>query len=69
MSEREILQREVAAHAERVAEISARLNDLEAGDDDGAPHARQIGLLRMELKGRVAAVAIGSARLKMLRPD
>jgi len=63
MSEREILQREVDAHAARVAEITSALQN---GDGDEMPDA-QARLLRMELIGRTAAVAIGSSRLKFLR--
>ena len=69
MSEREILKLEVARHARRVAEITAALEELQAlaGDDDEAPNARQVGLLKMEMKGRSAAIALGSSRLKFLR--
>jgi hypothetical protein len=71
MSEREVLEREVAAHAARVAEINAALRELQetAGDDGDVPatRARQAGLLRMELHGRAAAIEIGSSRLRFLR--
>ena len=60
MSERAILEKEVAGHRARVEELEAALRDL---DDE-----RQAALLRMELKGRAAAVELGSARLKYL-PD
>ena len=60
MSERDILEREVASHRARVEELLDKLREVE---DD----ARQAGLIRMELKGRTAAVELGSARLKMLR--
>lgn len=73
MSEREILKREVARHAERVAEITAALRELlaSAGESGEMPpgRAREAGLLRIELRGRVAAVEIGSSRLKFLRDD
>ena len=59
MSERETLEIEVAAHRARVEEITATL--AEAPEDSTAQ------LLRLELKGRSAAVAVGSARLRMLR--
>ena len=64
MSEREILQREVAAHAERVAEITAALQVADEGDELSAGRAR---LLRMELMGRTAAIELGSSRLRFLR--
>jgi len=60
MSEREILEREVARHSARVEVIRAAL----AAMDESGPEAR---LLAMELKGRSAAVEVGTARLKMLR--
>ncbi len=70
MSEREILQLEVARHTERVAQITATLENLQAGagdEDANSPGAKQIELLKMELKGRAAAIAIGASRLKFLR--
>jgi hypothetical protein len=60
MSEREILEVEVASHKARVDEITLALRD--APDD-----LRDTQLLRMELRGRSAAVEVGSARLRMLR--
>jgi hypothetical protein len=60
MSERSILEREVASHRARVQELEAALATLEEND-------RQAALLRMELKGRSAAVELGSARLRNLR--
>jgi hypothetical protein len=60
MSERAILEREVASHRARVQELEAALQDLEEND-------RQAALLRMELKGRTAAVELGAARLRSLR--
>jgi len=59
MSEREILEIEVAAHRARVEEITAALAD--------APEDKMAPLLKMELRGRSAAVEVGSARLRMLR--
>jgi hypothetical protein len=59
MSEREILEVEVAAHRARVEEITATLAE--------APEDHMAQLLRIELRGRSAAVEVGSARLKMLR--
>ena len=66
MSERETLRQEVARHAERVREIVAALQHLEA-DAAEDERAREAGLLRMELVGRTAAVELGTARLKFLR--
>jgi hypothetical protein len=69
VSERQILEVDVANHEARVAELIAALQDLqediEANPSAGLLH--QATLLKMELKGRNAAVAVGSARLKMLR--
>ena len=59
MSEREILEIEVAAHRARVEEINAMLTE--------AQESLASQLLRIELRGRSAAVQIGSARLRMLR--
>jgi len=62
MSERAILEREVASHRARVDELVAAIGALDENDRQGA-------LLRMELKGRTAAVELGSARLRNLRDD
>ena len=62
MSERAILEREVASHRARVEELVAAIEALDEND-------RQAALLRMELKGRTAAVELGSARLRNLRDD
>ena len=59
MSERAILEREVASHRARVEELEQALQSL--GDNP------QAALLRMELKGRAAAVELGAARLRFLR--
>ena len=73
MSERQILEVEVARHEARVAEITAALRDLQENLEQAAnPPAglvHQAELLKMELKGRSAAVAVGGARLRMLRHD
>ena len=73
MSERQILEVEVASHQARVAEITDALRSLQENLDQSAdPPAvlqRQAELLRMELRGRSAAVAVGSARLRMLRHE
>ena len=50
----------MAGHRARVEEL---LDKLRAVEDD----VRQAGLIRMELKGRNAAVELGAARLRMLR--
>jgi hypothetical protein len=60
MSEKAVLEREVAYHRARVEQLEALLRGLEENDQGAA-------LLRMELKGRSAAVEIGSARLRFLR--
>lgn len=71
MSERQILEVEVASHEARVAELTAALQDLQENlaqaPEPPAGLLHQAELLRMELKGRNAAVAVGSARLRMLR--
>ena len=64
MSERETLQREVDAHAARVAEITSALQN---GDDSDEMWDARARLLRMELIGRTAAIEIGSSRLRYLR--
>ena len=64
MSEREILKREVDAHAARVAEITSALQN---GDDSDEMWDARARLLRMELIGRTAAIEIGSSRLRYLR--
>ena len=73
MSERQVLEVEVARHEARVAEITAALRDLEENLEQASnPPAglvQQAELLKMELKGRSAAVAVGSARLLMLHHD
>jgi hypothetical protein len=71
MSERAALEIEVLSHRVRVAELAAALADLERNIAEGvdAPDKlrREASLLRMELKGRAAAVEVGSARLRMIR--
>ena len=70
MSERRSLEVEVAAHVARVAQLVAAISDIEENLDqsaDPAARLRQAELLRMELKGREAAVRVGSARLRMIR--
>jgi len=60
MSEKAVLEKEVAYHRARVEELEALLRGVEDNDQAAA-------LLRMELKGRSAAVEIGTARLRYLR--
>ncbi len=69
MSERETLEVEVAQHAQRVREIVVALQQLEAeaAEDSVTARLREAGLLKMELRGRTAAVELGTARLKFLR--
>ena len=68
MSERELLQVEVASHAARVEEIMRALREIEERHPDQVPVAlgRQAAQLRIELQGRAAAVEVGSARLRNL---
>jgi hypothetical protein len=67
----ESLEREVKAHRERIAELVESIRDIE---DNlalvvGAPEkvAREAERLRMELKGRRAAFAVGSAHLRSFK--
>jgi hypothetical protein len=69
-SERQILEREVEYHRERIAELQASLRDIEdnLGDVVGAPPEliREAVAIKMALKGRTGAVVWGAARLEML---
>ncbi len=69
-SERQILEREVEGHRERIAELKASLRDIEEnlGDVVDAPPEliREACLIKMALKGRTGAVILGAARLEML---
>jgi hypothetical protein len=69
-SERQILEREVEYHRERIAELQESLRDIEEnlGDVVGAPSEliREACLIKMALKGRTGAVTLGAARLEML---
>jgi DNA anti-recombination protein RmuC len=69
-SEREILEREVETHRERITELQKSLRDIEQnlGDVVGAPAEliREACALKMALKGRTGAVMLGAARLEML---
>jgi len=65
--QRQILEREVEGHRVRIAELVASIRDIEENVAMlvGAPEkfAREAERLRMELKGRRAAFAVGSAHL------
>lgn len=66
--QRKILEREVLLHRERVAALSASLADVEENlsqvvDAPGAVVA-QAGALKREIRGRLAAIALGSAVLE-----
>ena len=69
MDERErlALEREVQLHLTRVEELLPILKDLEENLQNviEAPHEflEQIVAIKMELRGRMAAIAMGEARL------
>jgi hypothetical protein len=69
-SERQILEREVEYHRERIAELQATLRDIEdnLGDVVDAPPEliREAVMIKMALKGRTGAVMLGAARLEAL---
>jgi peptidoglycan hydrolase CwlO-like protein len=66
-AERVSLETEVQQHLARVEELLATLRDLEENIEQVIDPPRelsaQIKALRMELRGRMAAIAIGEARL------
>jgi hypothetical protein len=66
--QREILEREVLLHRERVEKLSASLADVEEnlGQVVDAPMSVQAeaGALRREIRGRMAAIALGAAVLE-----
>jgi len=68
--QRKKLEIEVEAHKVRIRELTDQLHSLEASlaDAAGMPRdiLRQADRLRLELKGRRAAFAIGSAHLRSL---
>ncbi len=70
MSERATLEVEVSSHRERVEQILAALREIEDSITQAAAPAnkllREADLLRIELRGREAAVQLGSARLRMI---
>jgi hypothetical protein len=67
--QRQNLEREVREHGSRIAQIKTSLRDLEQTLDPvvaAAPQlAKQAAALKMELRGRTAAFAVGAARLQM----
>ena len=69
--QRQSLEREVEAHRERIAELLVSIRDIEDNISMvvDAPEriAQEAERLRMELKGRRAAFAVGSAHLKSFR--
>jgi TolA-binding protein len=73
MGERTSLEFEVNYHRARIAELEDALRDIEedvARLSDPPPGLlRQAEAIRMELKGRSFAVAVGSSRLMTLPPE
>ena len=67
--ERQSLEREVREHRDRIAHLKASLRDLEENLRQvvGAPPqlAKQAAQMKMELRGRSAAFAVGAARLQL----
>lgn len=70
-TQRRALEREVEAHRERIAELLVSIRDIEENlamvVEAPEKIAREAERLRMELKGRRAAFAVGSAHLKSFR--
>ena len=70
-SQRQKLEREVATHRDRIAVLVSSIRDIEENLAMvvAAPEkiAREAERLRMELKGRRAAFAVGSAHLRSFR--
>jgi hypothetical protein len=68
MDERHILAREVMQHRAAIAELLASLGDIEQNLKRIAPErlVRKAAALRLAVMGREAAVAVSSARLKVL---
>jgi hypothetical protein len=64
-SQREMLEREVREHGSRIAQIRTVLRELEQQASPPPQIAKQAVLLKMELRGRTAAFAVGSAHLQM----
>lgn len=69
--QRQNLEREVEAHRERIAQLLVCIRDIEDNISMvvDAPEriAQEAERLRLELKGRRAAFAVGSAHLKSFR--
>jgi cell division protein FtsB len=69
--QRNSLEREIATHRERIAELVASIRDIEDNlslvVDAPEKIAREAERLRMELKGRRAAFAVGSAHLRSFK--
>jgi hypothetical protein len=66
-NERTTLEREVKEHGARIAQLKSSLRDLEETVQAGAAPtnvASKVAQLRMELRGRTAAFAVGAARLQ-----
>jgi hypothetical protein len=73
MGERDSLEFEVNYHRARIAELSEELRDIEENlaqvSDPPPVLVREAQAIRMELKGRSFAVAVGSSRLMVLPRD
>jgi chromosome segregation ATPase len=73
MGERSSLEFEVNYHRARVAELVEALRDLEERISQAAEAPpeleRKAEAIRMELKGRTFALAVGSSRLMVLPAD
>ncbi len=71
-SERKTLEREVQAHLHRIEKIQDALRDREENLRQvlDAPDelVREVGTLRMELRGRKAALAVGLSLLQIYTP-
>jgi hypothetical protein len=64
--ERIALEREVQSHLARVEELLARLREIEDKDAVEPPSkevASEIKAIRIELRGRMAAISMGESRL------
>jgi hypothetical protein len=64
--ERLALEREVQSHLARVEQLLARLRLIEDKDSDEPPSpevASEIKAIRIELRGRMAAISMGESRL------
>jgi hypothetical protein len=65
--ERQALEREVQIHLARVEELLAALKELEEQAEQSDPPPKEIvsemRALRIELRGRMAAISMGESRL------